>query len=175
MSERHPVPPVKLFCGFIMSDVTLFAPATAALTQSFGAIDLQSDTIPFVFTDYYRAEMGDPLFRRFVAFETLVDPARLAAIKLTTNELETQFAGEQGGRRLNLDPGYVSMEKLVLATTKNYSHRIYLQLGIYAEVTLGFGKDGCRSFAWTYPDYQTEAYQAFFLQIRARLKHQLQA
>jgi hypothetical protein len=109
-----------------------------------------------------------------MAFERLIDPGRLAEIKLLTNGLEQEWS-EGGRRRINLDPGYVSRSKLVLATTKNHGHRIYLGRGIYAEVTLTYRDKDYRPWPWTYPDYRTESYREILRAIRGIYLAQLKA
>jgi hypothetical protein len=165
--------PVTLICGLLGAGGPILAEARDALRARYGAIALESPVMPFTFTDYYREEMGAGLLRQFAAFETRIDPARLSRIKRETNELERVLsgcpAGAAGRRRVNLDPGYVTPSKLILATTKDFAHRVYLGEGIYAEVTLAFTKSGCRHFEWTYPDYRTEAYAAFFRDVRRLL------
>ena len=169
--------PVKLICGMIAADTGLFAEAETALTERFGVVDLRSDVLPFDFTTYYHKEMGSPLFRQFIAFERLIDSATLPDVKRWTNELEVgnglsrvEFADLRDGqihRRINLDPGYVTAAKLVLATTKDHAHRLYLRDGIFAEVTLTFRGKSFQPMEWTYPDYRTAEYIAFFNAVRA--------
>ena len=112
--------------------------------------------------------MGRGLKRRFYSFSESIKPDRLVDIKLLTNEIEDRFSrsADFPSRRINLDPGYISPAKLVLASTKNYSHRIYLAKGIYAEVTLYFEKGTFHSFPWTYPDYKSKEYLEIFNKIR---------
>jgi hypothetical protein len=156
----------------ISARAELFDRAEAALSERFGAIARSSEILPFHFTDYYQPEMGINLLRKFVAFERLVDAAELAGIKLWTNALEDRFAAEpQAGvpRPINLDPGYITPAKLVLATTKDNAHRIYLGQGIHAEITLMFLKNAFEPMPWTYPDYRTEPYRRFLEQVRADL------
>jgi len=168
MSEIIPVAPVKLFCGMIAANEKIIVEAKDRLRKFFGEIDLESDLIPFDFTDYYRVEMGESLLRKFISFSDLIDPGRLARIKIQTNGIEKELTVEMSGlrRTVNLDPGYISADKLVLATTKNFSHRIYLGEGIYAEVTLNFKKGTCVFFDWTYPDFKSGKYTPFFLKVR---------
>ena len=169
VGEIQPVRPVKLFCGMIAADGEVMLRAREALARLYGAVDLESEPIPFDFTDYYQEEMGGGLVRKLIAFDPLIDPGRLAEIKVRTNDLERKLAATPGGRRrVNLDPGYVDASKLVLATTKALAHRVYVGRGIYAEVTLTFRKKGCAYFDWTYPDYRSGRYTAFLLEIRRR-------
>jgi len=169
MGSIRPVLPVKMICGVISADEALFAGVRTELEKVFGVVDLESETYPFSFTDYYREEMGDGLSRKFYAFRDLADPSCLADMKLRTNGLESVFSGGVAGKRpVNIDPGYVTDYGLVLATTKNFAHRIYLSKGIYGEVTLNFRKGGCVFFEWTYPDYKSGLYTPFLLQARSR-------
>lgn len=147
------------------------------LVDAFGRIDIVSSIWPFEFTDYYTTEMGPGLVRRIVSFAELFDPAELAKTKLTTNELEESFArrhrGEGEGRMFNLDAGYLTLGQLVLATTKSYSHRIYLREGIWAEVTLRYHKGAYEKWPWTYPDYADRRYNDFWIKMRDKLKQQI--
>jgi len=165
MGEARQPLPVKLVVSMFTAHEGLFEVAKARLVERFGPIDYESQTLPFDHTRYYAPEFGENLLRRFVAFERLIDPAELAPIKLFTNALEMELA-EGDKRRINLDPGYVSLGKLVLATTKDYSHRIYLGQGIYAEVTLRFHKGSFQPWEWTYPDYASSPCIALFNHIR---------
>jgi len=114
-----------------------------------------------------------PQWRRFVTFTELIDPGELVELKLHTNALEQELAVE-GKRRVNLDPGYVSLAKLVLATTKNQWHRIYLAQGIYAEVTLSYQHGAWQPQPWTYPDYASPGYLDLLAGVRRRYKTQLE-
>lgn len=144
------------------------ASAVQSLSESFGAPDYQSGCLPFSQSTYYDAELGTPLLRQFLSFPDPFPPDRLVEAKLLTNSLELQGSAE-GRRRFNLDPGYVTLAKLVLATTKDQAHRLYLGRGIYAEVTLRFRRGGFEPWPWTYPDYRTPEYLAIFNHLRALL------
>lgn len=172
----HPEP-VKLFVGLLTSLEDLFTPVRDCLAEEFGAIDLESPFLPFVYTDYYNAEMGSPIWRKFFSFERLIDPAEIRAVKQRTSALEADWAlREKRVRRpINLDPGYLSLGQLVLASTKAHAHRIYLGEGIYAEVTLRYVKGRFEPWPWTYPDYRTEAYLEFFGKMREVHEGQIRA
>ncbi len=157
MGKIKEPPPVKLTTSIFSADETLIAVIRGALGNCFGAIDYQSEFLPFEHTSYYAREFGEGLLRQFVAFANLIAPQRLAEVKLTTNELEAAWT-VAGRRRVNLDPGYISLGKLVLATTKDYSHRVYLRQGIYAEVTLRYRHGAFEPWEWTYPDYASPPY-----------------
>ena len=161
--------PVCLFCGLLAPDAAWLARGAAALSDVYGAIAARSAAFPFTFTDYYAAEMGAPLWRQFVTLVTPVDPGQLPEIKHRTIAIETDLA-DGGRRRVNLDPGYLTPAKLVLASTKDFHHRIYLRAGIHAELTLAFDQHGCVFYPWTYADYRSPAATTFLLAERARLK-----
>jgi len=168
--------PVKLFVGMLSGRRELLSAAAERLQSVYGRIDLTSQATDFDFTDYYEKEMGGGLLRQFVAFERLIDPGELVAIKQATNRMEAEFAAAASGgppRPINLDPGYVAESKLVLASTKDYAHRIYLRDGIYAEVTLRYAGGRWLPHQHTFPDYASGAYDAFFKQARGALREQL--
>jgi len=170
--------PVKLFVGMLAGDPARFTEAETLLVERYGAVDLSSEVLPFEYTEYYRAEMGEGLVRKFLSFERLIRPDELIDIKRTTNGMEEDFARRLAGgpaRPVNLDPGYLALSKVVLATTKDYSHRVYLGKGIHAEVTLHFQRGRYEPWEWTYPDYRTEEYGRFFLGMRERLREQLRS
>ena len=170
-----PPKPVKLVVGMISGRAEAFEAAAKRLETQFGPVDLRSDELPFDVTDYYDEEMGTGLRRRFLAYEELIDPGDLADIKLATNAIERELAeGHDGLKRVvNLDPGYVDLPKLVLATTKDHAHRLYLSKGIYAEVTLRYRKGTFQPLEWTYRDYGTKGYLRFFNEVRQRYRGQL--
>lgn len=177
MGAVRPARPVNLICGLISRDVDLMSRAIRMLSEYAGPTDDVSDVWPFESTDYYELEMGENLRRRFASFEALADPTALAATKLLTNDLERRIAHDCGlpetQRIVNLDPGYLTMSKLVLATTKDYSHRVYLRDGIYAESTLHYEDGGWVPWPWTYPDYADGRYYGFFDRVRERYKAKL--
>ena len=164
--------PVKLIVSAFAPGDALLQESKAALADSWGAIDYESELLPFAHTTYYAGEFGTGLARRVWSFAPLVDPGGLAQVKRETNDLEERWS-QQGRRQVNLDPGYVSMAKLVLATTKNHGHRIYLGDGIYAEVTLQYRDGAFRAWPWTYPDYASPRYCTLFEEIRCRYVTQL--
>ncbi|MEX2120361.1 MAG: DUF4416 family protein [Pirellulales bacterium] len=138
-------------------------------TERWGAVALESDRFSFTETDYYQPTMGSHLLKTFLVFERLIDPAELAAIKLETNTWEADYAKLQRHpepRPLNLDPGYLTPAKLVLASTKDHSHRVYLSRGIFAEVTLYYKAGRWQHREWTYPDYRRPDFQQFFSRAR---------
>jgi hypothetical protein len=158
--------PVKLFIGMISGDTRLLEEIEDILVKEFGEIDMRSPVWRWDHTDYYQEEMGSNLMRKFVFFDTLIDPGRIAEIKIRTNEIEGLYVNERGGRKINLDPGYLELSKIVLVTTKNYSHRVYLRDGIYAEVTLIFKKGEYQPLPYTYRDYASPEYRELFKMAR---------
>ncbi len=165
MGEVKEPEPVKLIMGMISSEISLFDLVQERLSQEFGPIDFESELMPFNHTDYYEPEMGKNLKRKFVSFLNLIEPDDIVDIKISTNRLEKEFLSSDG-RRINLDPGYIELSKLVLASTKNHQHRVYLGKGIYGEVTLQYTKGSFQPWPWTYPDYKTKDHIEIFNQIR---------
>jgi len=160
--------PVKLVFAITGQTEAMLHRAVGRLEEAFGPVDSESDIYPFTFSEYYATEMGSSLIKRFCSMATPVDPEALADIKLASNVMECGLPRPDGlpGRGANLDPGYVNGAQLVLATTKNYSHRLYLGAGIFAEITLIYQRGGFQPMPWTYPDYRTELALAYFEQVR---------
>ena len=143
---------VKPVVSLMLAREDLAGPVLRRLASYLGPVDLVGPLWPFTSTDYYAREMGGGLRRCLASFLHLAGAAQLTDWKVFTNSLEKRWS--LGGRRLvNLDPGYVARERLVLATGKNYSHRIYLGQGIYGDLTLLAGPGGFQALAWSYPDY----------------------
>lgn len=176
MGEVKYPPWVKLIAGVIFSGEEFFVRAKDELAARYGQIDFESGHIPFKCTDYYREEMGQSLWRKFVSFKPLINPEKVVSVKLFTNRVEKKFFFPGTcNRRVNIDPGYLNLAKLILATTKDYAHRVYLGKGIYAEVTLRYFKDrGFQPWRWTYPDYKSREYLDIFNFIRRIYRKQLQ-
>jgi len=167
MSQPELSEKVKLIMSLFSPEKALIERVLEALVRQCGEIDWISPEMFFDRTRYYEKEMGWPLHRRFLSFEKLISPEMLVEVKLKTNDLETAFLkGEK--RRINIDPGYISLERLVLATGKNYIHRIYLGKGIYADLTLVFKRGGFVPLEWTYPDYADPKMIDDFNAIRSR-------
>lgn len=157
--------PVKLFCGFIFSEEQIYQKARSIFEHKFGRIDFESRTLDFNYTDYYEKELGKDLKRKFITVTRLIYPADLYKIKLITNEIEASLSRNKL-RLINIDPGYLNLSKIVLASTKDYYHRIYLNKGIFAELTLFYQGKAFKALNWTYPDYKTPEYSDIFLRIR---------
>lgn len=164
--------PAKLMMSVISGEDGIMMRAIEDLQSIYGEVDLLSDLLPFDFTRYYDEEMGVPLFRRFIAFKELVQREALADIKKRTNEVEGRYSRD-GCRKVNIDPGLLSEENLVLATTKGFAHRVYLRDGIYADLTLIFRKGSFRPQEWTYPDYRQGEVIELMNGLRRRYSKQL--
>ncbi|MBI4654477.1 MAG: DUF4416 family protein [Nitrospirae bacterium] len=185
--------PVKLFVGMLSSEVSLFEKLKDELENTFGHVDLQSPVWEWAHTDYYAEEMGTGLKRKFIFFQRLINPESISEIKLKTVEFEKQYLnpplspltkggikggcliakwGQRGvgGRRINLDPGYLDSAKIVLVSTKDYSHRICLGKGIYGEVTLIYSGKDYQILPYTYPDFRTQEYLDIFKKARELYK-----
>lgn len=186
MGEIRNVEPVLLIVAAFARDEKALAWGRERLEEHYGPVERESETFRVDdFTEYYAASMGRNLHKRFWAFRNLVDPSELASIKRVTNDLEAEYTrltaktDESKGERpdmdsversLNLDPGYIDLGKLILASTKDHAHRIYLRDGIFAETTLQYTRKHWQALPWTYPDYQSPDCQRFFDECRKILK-----
>lgn len=153
MSTLKDPPAVRLFMGIIFSPKSEIDKCFESLKDKFGNIIFESENIPFVSTNYYKNEMGSNLERKFIAFENLINRNEIIEVKIYTNYLEELFSIENK-RTINIDPGYISAEHIILATGKAYSHRPYLGKGVYADLTLMFKGKDFKFLDWTYPDYK---------------------
>ena len=163
--DLQPSTPVALVCAVLADSDDTFAVAKERLAECFGPLRAASETYDFDFTAYYEAEMGTGLRKQLVCFKQRIDPAELATVKAQTMALERAMSRGQC-RRANIDPGLLSIESLVLATTKYAGHRICIAPQLYAEVTLLYQRGRYRPLEWTYPDYQGDAVQRFLLDVR---------
>jgi hypothetical protein len=175
MAQPKDFAPVKLVCGVIYKEDALYDEIKRRLVEEWGRADSESAAFPFDLTGYYEDEMGGGLVRRFMSFESLVPPESLPAAKLWGIELESLIRRERGltGRPVNIDPGYLTASALVMATAKDFAHRVPLGRGIYAHLEFLFSKAGVRTLDWTYPDLRREAPQSYFRGVREIYLRQL--
>ncbi len=173
MSRPQTPKPAKLVIGFFLKEKDLVVPVIKALIEKFGPVDIVSSWLPFNFTTYYEPEMGAGLQRRLLSFTTLIMPDELPGIKLATNKLENEFSSPDGKRSLNIDPGYIALCHLILATGKAFTHRPYLRDGIYADLTLVYRGGRFQTLEWTFPDYGSEEMLKILTMLRARYFEQL--
>ncbi len=169
MGIATPAFPVLQFAGLLAANTDQLEAARHELMDCYGPIDAMSDPLPFTFTSYYDDEMGQGLLRQWICFSTLFAPEQLSRCKHQTNKAELVLARQfpHGPRRpINIDPGYLNRFKVILASTKDHSHRVYLGDGIYGEVTLHWSKSGWTPWPWTYADYQTSVALNFLTQAR---------
>jgi Domain of unknown function (DUF4416) len=167
MSQPRPPKPAKLVIGFFLKEKALGRPIVKSLVKKFGDVDIVSEWMLFDQTTYYQTEMGAPLYRRMMAFETLIHQSELAQVKRFTNTIETEYS-DKGKRGVNIDPGYLLLERFVLATGKNFAHRIYIGKEIYADLTLIFRKGQFETLPWSFPDYAGEGVQTFLTRVREK-------
>lgn len=172
--------PAKLIISTITSDISLFNLHKEILIKRFGKVDIESNVQPFIFTNYYEKEFGKNLMQKLFSFFTPIKQNRLPEIKRITNNLENNCINENTKqnmtfpkRKINLDPGYVTLNKFILASTKNGPTRIYLSHGIYAEITLRFINKSFVPCEYTYPNYKTNEYINFLNKVRQKYKLQL--
>ena len=167
MSKPRKPQLAKLVIGFFLKDKSLIFPLADDFNKKFGQADIISSWFPFDYTNYYKKEMGVPLFRRLFSFKTLIKQNNLARIKTITNTIELRYA-RTDKRMVNIDPGYLLDSRFVLATGKNYNHRIYIGSCIYADLTLIYSKGKFRTLPWTYPDYAADNMLTFLNQVRKK-------
>ena len=158
-----------LFAGILSQGNENLLKALDMLGAQIGAIEEQTPVVPFTYTSYYEGEMGKDLLRTFILFESPVERESLSEIKLTTNAIEESFA-LRGKRTVNIDPGYIALEHVILATTKGYAHRVHLKNGIYADLTLMYRNGTYGPLEWTYPDYAEANTISLFNQWREHYK-----
>jgi len=156
----------KLVVGCIMNNKADIDKLFPVLEDLFGSVDMISPWLGFAYTDYYYKEMGSPVYRKVFVFKSLIAQDELAVIKEKTNEIEAKFAID-GKRAVNIDPGYLVSSRFILATGKEYSHRIYIGRKIYADLTLMYSKKkGFQTLEWTYPDYASKTMISFLSKVR---------
>jgi hypothetical protein len=166
---------VKLFFSIFSNNLDLIEEIIKLLEIKYGLIDMSTGYIPFDQTDYYASEFGDRLIRKIIFFEDLISPEKIVEIKLDSINLEEKYSSK-GKRRINIDPGYLALSRVILSTGKDYSHRIYLDKGVYADLTYIYKKkQGYISLPWTYPDYAKEEFKKIFIQAREILRLQLRS
>lgn len=170
--KEKPFKKVKLFSGIIYKNKSDYHRARSILEKRFSLIDIESEDISFDQTTYYNEEMGSPLLRRFVSFRELIIPEDLPGIKIYTNKLEKRLS-ISGKRMVNIDPGFISEANIIIATTKNYFHRVPLQKGIFAHMEYVIKKKQITPLEWTYPDFKKPEYIGFFSQLKQLYKKNL--
>ncbi len=167
MSSPTQPHPAKLVVSLLMQKAELISSVAEDMLKALGDIDVVSKWMPFNYTHYYEKEMGAPLQRRVFAFKSLIEQDALASIKLLTNAIEQRYA-VGGKRQINIDPGYLLRSRFILATGKNYAHRVYIGQGIYADLTLIYQKGAYRKLPWTYPDYADTEMRTFLASLRRK-------
>lgn len=165
MSRRSVPPPGVLVASVIYRDEEAYRRLLPRLAARFGPVSSVGGPFPFDRTDYYEREMGPELVRRFVVFEAPLARDGLVGAKLAAWELEAEFSAD-GRRAVNIDPGLLTDENFVLATGKNYSHRVYLGEGVFADLALVYRKGSYAPLPWTYPDYADDAIRSYLGSVR---------
>ncbi|MDI6739167.1 MAG: DUF4416 family protein [Candidatus Edwardsbacteria bacterium] len=174
MTRPRPVQPVKYFLGLIYSPSVSLWDLERDLQAGFDFIDRKSPALEFhQFTEYYCPEMGGRLYRAWWSLQQLQPPDNLAGIKLAANELERKYLIDSACRSVNIDPGYLNESRLVLASCKDFSHRVYLGRGVFAEVTMIYRKNGFQPLDWTYSDYRSPEALRFFNGLKQDYRRQL--
>jgi hypothetical protein len=171
MAKIKPPEPSLLFTGILYVDDAILTLVKNNIISDFGSVLFESPSLSWDYSSYYKEELGSPIFRQFVFFKNLIDPGSLVDIKLKTMERENELVLE-GKRRVNLDPGYLMLSRIVLASAKNYAHRIYLGKGIYGDATLLYSEKEStfKPHLFTYRDYQEKSCIDMFLTARKMRK-----
>ncbi len=166
------IPPrAKLFIGVIYGSEEVLSAAEKFLIKKYGEIDFRTKRIPFVHTKYYR-DMGSSQSKVFISFKKLIRREDIVEIKLFTNRIEKKFS-ENKSRKINIDPGYLTLSNVYLATCKEFFHRAYLRRGVYLENEYRYVARRYQPWEWTYPDFQKPEYIYFFLEVRRIYHNQL--
>jgi len=161
---------VMAFVGALYKDEECFDSALKMLKDLFG--DTLYESLPTIwrYSDYYNEELGSPLKRRFIFFKRQISQDAPPEIKKDVMSIEAKLS-KDGKRTINLDPGYMTLSKVVLSTRKDYSHRVCIGNGLFAEVTLIYSrKSGFEPTRFTYPDYRSPETLALFNKMRETLK-----
>lgn len=169
MGKVRPPEKAVLFMAILIKEQELFEEMNSLLQKEFGEILFKTPLQDWNWTDYYKDEMGEGIKRAFIFFKHVIDSSELSEIKLKTNKLEERFS-VNNKRRVNLDPGYITPSKVVLASTKNYCHRIYIGKGIYAEITLYYKDNSFKPHIFTYRDYASPETISTFNTVREIIK-----
>jgi hypothetical protein len=165
--------PVQLVMGVIFREEASLEEAVSRLECELGEIDARSEAFDFDVTDYYEDEMGPGLKRVFLIFKSLIDPGDIVDIKLTATRLEEE-TGREGKRTVNLDPGYMDFNKLILVSAKFLAQKIYLAKGVYADPTIYYDK-GWKEYEWAFPDFRSGRYNDFFSEVRKLYKAKIRS
>ena len=166
--------PIRLVVGLLAKETDWMDRARKALLEKFGEEDASLGPFPFIWTHYYREELGDSPLRLLLAYEKPIPRESVVDIKLWTNQLELAYANG-GLRPVNVDPGYMTLGQFFLATTKDQRQRVYVRDGIYVEPTLYYEKGSWQAFPWTYRDWKSDEYRPFFNVARQRFAYQRSA
>jgi len=172
MGKVRVYPPVKIIAAITLAPDVSTEEIIRRLEKLLSPIDSQSNEYAFDFTRYYELKMGADLRKQMFSFRELIPAELFPDLKIATNLIEEEFI-HGSRRRVNIDPGYICAAKLVLATTKDYDHRIYLGRGIFGDVHLRFRKGHFQINRWTYPDYQQPEILSFFENVRKIYLEQL--
>ncbi|MFH1762376.1 MAG: DUF4416 family protein [bacterium] len=160
---------VKLFCGLLWKKPAVFDLTLKLLGNKYGEQDCISQVYRFDVTNYYESELGEQINRSFVSFNRLINPQDLPGIKLETNGIEEEYT-VNGKREINIDPGYMDYDKMVLASAKQGPYKLYLDQGIWGDLTLHYEKGKFIALPWAFADFKDGRYEKYFLGVRQRYK-----
>lgn len=165
---------VKSIAGVLTNETELLGQALLDMEPIWGKADIIGEWLNFDHTTYYNEEMGEGLKRIFVSFENLVAPEKAGNFKLQASLIEDKFrkGGVDKRRRVNIDPGYLDANKVVLITGKHGGHKIALATNIWADFLLWYNK-GWVALPWAFPDFRSGQLFPVFMKMRRRFKQQI--
>ncbi len=173
MGKINSIKPVKLFISITYKDIKVYKKVLSLLKKHFGRVSHVHSYCFSSFSDYYHKEMDYPLGKIILTFSSLIHKDNAPTLKHISNDIEMELADANLKRSVNIDPGYLTEAKVILLTTKNFAHRIYIGMGIFAEITLSYRKNSFSPNSWTYPDYRSSGVISFFNNTRQHYRKQL--
>ncbi|ADG70401.1 DUF4416 family protein [Brachyspira murdochii] len=156
-----------LITALMYNDINIYNLALEKLINNFGEIEVISDEYLFSHSIYYKEEMGDTLNKRFIVFKNMIERDYISNVKRITDNIEREYLDDKNNRKINIDPAILTLENFILVTNKNFTHRIYLKDGVFADLTLIYKKkEGYTELPWTYADYSSDETKKFLKKIR---------
>lgn len=143
-----------------------------ALERTWGKIRHKGKLFAFDKTPYYTPEMGEGLYRGVISFEKTIPPETIAEEKERSNALELTMAMADNpeARRVNIDIGYMDLDKVVLPSYKRGPFKLYAGKGVWLDMLLTYAKGEFHPTVWAFEDFKRNPYQHDLQLIRERYK-----